>query len=454
MKKCAYFIVLLLVFSMTISYNYIDTVKSDDETTILWLSVDWHMDRNDPSGAVGTPWYGISWTGYYQYGNAHDAVNDTNAMNVDYAWIVGDMISWFDYSNGYPGEPEGWRRFGTAWSNLTVTYAKNFTIGNHDGRFFDEEDTDCVYQEEMGLPRPQGEGGEWYYYDMGNTSGGGVRFICMADEDTADGSQSGNGVISSTQHDWVESKVEDAYDNNLSVFIFMHQKQTSSWFSGSESSSYCTGSPITDIMNYWNGQGKPISLYACGHSHDAITESQDWIESHYGTTCLLICSISCYESDNDIHYPHSRYLYFTEGSTEVTIKSYNHTGNNFIDAVEYTFDLEYPWSPVGEEPPEEPSGNFTFDDICGLENNSDISMYDSVWGNISLPEPRDIPQIDTSEQIVSFEEFNIRVARDGGFTNIIANETHSDIWFNLSTDVSEKGSLYFDYRAKVKVVSN
>jgi len=408
---------------LTVSFFTVDKVVSDDTQTIIWLSADWHMDRNDPSSPVGTPWYDIGWAGYYLFGNAHDAVNDTNDIGVDYAWLVGDCISWYDTAAGYPGVPEAWRRFGTAWSNLTVTYDKNFTIGNHDGRFFDAEDTDTGY--DLGLPRSQGEGGEWYYYDAGNTSGGGIRFICMADENTADGSQDGNGVVSTTQRTFVNNSIADAYDNDMSVFIFMHQKH-SGWFSGSESSSTVTGATLFDVMDYWNGQGKPISLYACGHSHDDALSSNDWIEEHYGTTCMLIGSIAIYNGGATDHYPTSRYLYLTEGDKNVTIRAYNHYTDSFYAANDYTFELLYDWIPDdnGGSNPEEPEDDISIQSINGLSNNSITSNVNRSfnWTKIN-----------------NTSCYNLQISNSSDFSTVFLNL--SDInELNYAAYYTEKGS--------------
>ena len=450
MNRIISIIVAISILLSLFGFHLIEEAESQGVSNIVWISADWHCDIEDKANAKGIHWH-CDW-GDYTNGNTWDAVNDTNDMKVDYAWIVGDCISWFDAAAGYPGVPEAWRRFGIYWSNLTIKYAKNFTIGNHDGRFFDEDDTDTPY--DLGLPRSQGTGGEWYNFTIGNTSSGGVKFICMADEDTADGSQSGNGVVSQVQYDWVNRSIWDAYNNSLNVFIFMHQKH-SGWFSGSESSSIVTGKPINTILNYWNNQRKPVSLYSCGHSHDTALNNNDWIEVNYGTNCMLVGSLAFYSSDGGAHYPQSRYLYFTNESTSVTIKTYNHTGNVFNDAVEYTFDMLYPWNPVYRAVNATPPVYMNLSDFCGFSNGSNISSKYTYWGNFSDPVHQNInvSGIHNNSLILDIERYEIEISSNKAFSVLIANEVMTSKWFNLTTDISNRGNMYVRYRAYVKVRS-
>lgn len=364
--------------------------SADDNQTVLWLSADWHLDITDQSDPRGTAWP-CDW-GDYLYGNARDAVNDTRDMDVDYAWVVGDMLSWHDQGSGYP-DPDGgpfdisWERFGGAWCNLTVNQYKNWTIGNHDGGWWNV----TPYCDEIGIPRDAGSDSQWYYYDIGNINGGGVRIICMADEETkSGGDHTGNGEIGLTQHTWVNDSIASAYASGLSVFIFNHQRVAESWFPLASDTSYngMTGYPIDDIMNYWNTQGTPISFFACGHCHQSNQNdyyTDDLEETHYGTSCCLIGSIAYYSSisvGDKRHWPCSRYLNFTDGSTTVVVKAYNHTSNEFFPTNEFTFELEYAWDPLPEG--EEADGP-VFQSINGQANNTILQENNRtfVWSNIS-----------------------------------------------------------------------
>lgn len=99
------------------------------------------------------------------------------------------------------------------------------------------------------------------------------------------------------------------------------------------------------------------------------------------------------------------------------------------------------------------SENLNFTDICGLGNRSDISVFDSFWANCSVPTANNLDNI-ISSQILEISEYELRVAEDSSFSELITNETSSSNWFNISADLSNKGSMYFDYRVKVKVVTS
>jgi len=394
---------------LTVSFFTVDKVVSDDTQTIIWLTADWHCDI-------------ITGDYSYAFNNAWDAINDTNAMNVDYAFLVGDAMSWYDPGAGYPDPQSGpypisCGRFETLWNNLSVSKYKNWSIGNHDAGWWNY-DSDIIM-----TPRASGSGGQYYYYDLGNTSGGGVRVIMMADEGTVSGGTwSGHGEISLTQYNWVNTTITSAYANNMNVFIFMHQKIPGT-HAGSQSSAYQVTAPIGPLLAYWNGQSKPISLFACGHSHDSCLGSNDWIETYQGTTNVLICSIAKWSSNHD---PCSRYLYFTEGSTSVTIKAYNHYTDSFYAANDYTFELLYDWIPDdnGGSNPEEPEDDISIQSINGLSNNSITSNVNRSfnWTKIN-----------------NTSCYNLQISNSSDFSTVFLNL--SDInELNYAAYYTEKGS--------------
>jgi len=101
----------------------------------------------------------------------------------------------------------------------------------------------------------------------------------------------------------------------------------------------------------------------------------------------------------------------------------------------------------GSSPPEdEEETALAFIDICGLNNSSDVSPYSGVvWGNCTIPD---------NSSILSIDSYQIRVANDSDFTEVFINETGLNSWFNLSSNLAYTGDLYFQYRVRVKVVTD
>jgi hypothetical protein len=207
------------------------------------------------------------------------------------------------------------------------------------------------------------------------------------------------------QHYWVNKSIADAYVRGLSVFIFMHQKMPGT-FSGSEDHATMTGAVISDILSYWNSKGKPVSLYACGHSHDSCLGTNAWHETRYGGTHLLIGTLAYYFAGGQRHDPCSRYLYFTEGSTTVLVRSFNHTGNSFKKSNDFTFNLLYKWDD-GVEP--HPSS----DECAVLESGEEPVGFESIAGSSNL--------VFSWVKVSAASSYGLRIATDNSFSQVKVN---------------------------------
>lgn len=371
-------------------------VKAAAAQTIIWLCGDLHFDLNENKE---DPTYGFPISWFY------DAMNDTNNIDVDYVISTGDILSWRDPLGADTDIEcnENWSEFYSIWNQLNVISA-NFSIGNHDG-FFENYTTvpDVGY----------------YYVDIGNSSGG-IRVVFMCDEWTKqawlydgvdDPDHSGRGEVSGTQTSWVNSRVTEAYDDK-SIFIMMHQRlDASGLYYGSEAGKVeyvWGGTSLESYMSNWQSSGKPYSLYACGHSHQNCVgnTSSDKLSSNYlGGKCLMIGSIAPYSgtAKYNPHPPCSRYLYLTEGSTTVTVKSYNHYTDSFAENYTFTFELLYAWDNGIDEstldPPE-------FVSIDGKTNGSSFtdSTPEFIWNIVD-----------------SATQYQLQIARDSEFVDLAIN---------------------------------
>lgn len=101
------------------------------------------------------------------------------------------------------------------------------------------------------------------------------------------------------------------------------------------------------------------------------------------------------------------------------------------------------------------SEGFSFVDICGQSNNSDLSgIGSSRWGNCTVPTIDNIPDSNVGS-LLEVDYYQVRVANDSGFSDVFINETGLDQWWNMtaSVDYYNDGHFY-DYRCRVKVRSS
>jgi len=99
------------------------------------------------------------------------------------------------------------------------------------------------------------------------------------------------------------------------------------------------------------------------------------------------------------------------------------------------------------------SNTSPFIDICGLTNNSNL-FTGTRWGNITVPTASDIDGIDSDDQILSVEEYYVRIDNSSNFNSPFINESGLNQWFNLTNTVDYYGTHYYNAGFKVKVVSD
>jgi len=100
------------------------------------------------------------------------------------------------------------------------------------------------------------------------------------------------------------------------------------------------------------------------------------------------------------------------------------------------------------------TSGFTFVDICGEQNDTDLSDIDSSrWGNCTAPSISNIDDVNTGS-ILEVDYYQIRVDNNQDFNSPFINETGLDQWWNTTSNVDRYGSHYYDYRCRVKVRSN
>jgi len=99
------------------------------------------------------------------------------------------------------------------------------------------------------------------------------------------------------------------------------------------------------------------------------------------------------------------------------------------------------------------SSAFEFGDINRGGNSSSV-VTSSRYGNCSVPSSDDISGISFDSQILSTVSYQVRVANDSSFSDVFINESGLNQWFNLSSVVNFYGGHYYQFRTRVKVVSN
>lgn len=446
-KKKTVLIISMLLFSSIFLVMYtMHPAQAISAETIIWLCSDLHMDLTvNCTTCDGCSPGDSSWGGTYRT-RFFDAVNDTNDIDVDYAFCTGDMLSWHD-SLGADTDAKceaAWDDFYSIWDTLNVTDSA-VTIGNHDGYFENYS--------RVSLPG-------YSYMDIGDASNGGIRVMLMCDEGTIEawgsGDQTGEGEIYSDQTDYVNSKVTDVYDS-LNIFILNHQRLqynglyygTESWYTKQQS-----GTSIESYMSNWQSAGHPYDLYAYGHVHaSCITNSSsEYLTGQYlggqqllvGGMCVHGTACPGYFTD---HAPCSRYLYLTEGSTTVTVKSYNHISNGFDESKTFTFELEYEW-----------------DD--GVDEGASVGVpeFISINGGVNGTSTTDSTPAIVWELELNVTQYHLQIATDSEFTSLVVNlsdinelnypthysETNNTVVFVLPdvNQLSVHRSYYFRVRAK------
>lgn len=413
---------ILLTGVIISSFLYIgyQPVKADGATSIFWLTSDWHGDAYTMGGGFIT-----------SYSDAYDAVNDTNAMDVDYCIMNGD---WGSYGSTFDLDLQV-RLFGNIWGNLSVSNYKNWTIGNHD------TGADTIENEraDTGAHRSQ----LYYYHDIGSNPGG-IRLICMADEDTCGGGGTpwgGNGIISEAQYNFVSDCITDAYANDSNVFIFCHQKFSAAIYTPDDSGVQ-TPYPITPLLDYWEDQGKPISLFACGHAHQDFASPSGglFIQELYGCTCVVASSIARWGTPT--HYPCSRYIYLENGSTTVSIRSYNHYNNAFYEPNDYEFYLLYAWNDGNDYPEEGEPPQFV--QIDGKTNHSSITNPTPMINWTSVPGAKIYHlEISTTSDFNSLHANITGINRymPGGYCSM--DETHVSFQLPAAYALTGDGTTYY-----------
>ena len=401
-KPASIIITCLLLLSFIVIITYEKPVRAaDGDQTVIWLFADAHMDINRSRQCTNCGGYLSQWGGNY-LSRFWDAVNDTISIGVDYVISAGDDLSWRD-PVGADDEiecQENWTLFNNIMASINGTYL-NTSIGNHDGYF-----------ENFTTINDTG----YFCHDIGNDTGG-IRIIFMCDEWTKQAweyngvdfppDHSGRGETYATQTAWVNSRVTEAYTTK-SIFIIMHQRlEFNGLYYGAEENHVeaLSGTSIESYMSNWNSAGHPYDLYAYGHTHiPCVTnESGDAMTGTYiGGQQLLVGSIAVHTSTAKYsdHPVGSRYIYLTEGSTTVTVKTYNHTGDVWVPSKEFTFELEYPWD-AGQEDEE-----IQFIDINGGTNGTTIFNSTPTFNWTSVG---------------NATAYQLQIATDSDFSSIVVN---------------------------------
>lgn len=348
-KIVSLLVALIVILSCIVIVNN-NTVKAAGEVVVVWLVSDPHIGN----GVMPTSERSLMW----------DAINDTNAMSgddeVDYAWIVGDITS----NAGH------WDEFEAPYAALSPTVYKNITIGNHD---FDWDDD--PYSPWYG--RSQGaEGGLWFSYDLGN-----IRVCVGGDERTVFGNYNGYGecfMYGGAQRNWYNTTIQNASNYSMNTWIIFHQPlnhtvdrsdehtHPTDYFCICETNSSNDQAPLfNQMMKYLETNSMSPAFYISGHTHVSTTENtsdQIQLVEKYGTWHLNTGSITGNGGTPNMHAPCSRYLYLTNGSKTVTIKSYNHTNNSFVASRQYSIEMPH---------------NFILDEV---EGSTDAPEFASING--------------------------------------------------------------------------
>lgn len=347
---------LSLILSLIVIFNS-EIVRAEGETIVIWLVSDPHVGDDGGSSVYKTEFW--------------DAVNDTNAMSgeneVDYAWCCGDMISGDSHA-------ADWADFAEVWADLSVTTYKNVTIGNHDSDW--ESDSNSPF---YGLTQGPDGGGLWSSYDIGN-----IRICIGGDEKAFFDDEQGYGechMYGGAQRNWYNVTLQNASNYSMNTWIIFHQPlndtvdrsdEHPSYFCMTETNNSDDEAPLFNaMMRYLDTNNMEPSLYISGHTHVSCTENasdQLMLVQKYGTYHLNDGSITGGGGTPDEHDPCSRYLYLTNGSKTVTIKSYNHSNDSFVQSKEYTIEMTYNF--VLEEGGGDAPWEFT--SINGQGNNTNL----------------------------------------------------------------------------------
>ncbi len=409
-------------------------VKAEGETVVIWLFGDSHVGNGVMPGG--------------EQAILQDAVDDTNAMSgddeVDYAWCVGDMVS----NAGH------WDEFIIPWNSLDVTTYKNITIGNHDFNWDDDS-----YSPWYGLTQGATDGDLWYSVDIGN-----IRICIGGDERTIFGNYNGHGecfMYGGAQRNWFNTTIQNASNNNMNTWIIFHQPLTDTvdksdehdYFPMTETNSTYDGSPLfVQMLEYLETNTMSPTLQISAHTHVSVTENtstQLQLVEKFGVNHLNIGSLTGNGGTPNMHDPCSRYLYLTDGSTTVTIKSYNHSNNSFVDSREYTIELEHAFD--FDNTSTETSAP-VFQNINNQSNNTVLSDYNRTfnWSVVNDTTYYNLQISNFSNFSNTFLNLNDINLTNYGSTNFTIKGGYVEFILPSQYDIQWNGNHYYRIRAFCK----
>lgn len=338
-------------------------IVSTANATNIWFTSDSHVTIH--------PNWNYTWQRFY------DAVNDTNTMNIDYAFVLGDCVFADGQFSSYA--ESSWNKFLFIFHELNTTY-KNYAIGNHDSYY-------GIYGEYNNL---------YYTYEIGNI------LICVInDESTGWNSGTGGAGFYDDSLNWLNTTVQNNADKN--IFVMSHYPiRCTTYYHPSDTETYIKNDDSYRgfLAFVENDSSCHIDAWIHGHRHYGQNISHgDMIVDKYGLVNFNIGSLATWAGNDEPHPIESTYWLFTEGSSEVIVQAYNHETNNFIgngfNPYPYVFNLTYPfienesyytidlsegWNLIGILY----NASVAKDDIVVCYNGTDYTWQDAVNNSIVL----------------------------------------------------------------------
>jgi hypothetical protein len=190
-------------------------------------------------------------------GNLQKAVQSITKQNVDFSFVMGDLVSSCDGGSSCQGKYDDWKKIMAPL--LSKTYE---VVGNHDRT--GGSAADAMWQKEFNLPTngPAGFGELAYSFDFGNS-----HFVVLDSEKPKE------HAVDSAQRDWLEKDLANNKQKN--IFVFFHEPA----FRMSQDSKDALDANPGERDALWNIlTNYKVTAVFNGHLHMTAGKKQDGIE--------------------------------------------------------------------------------------------------------------------------------------------------------------------------------
>jgi hypothetical protein len=322
------------------------------ETYLMWVCSDMHV-------------VGPGYSAHTSLGQWSDCIGDALGMSIDSAFCNGDWTDWreahgetfadqFGYWWNNSGQTYGWK---DVYDNTDVSFA---VVGNHDGGW---NVTGDLPQDNWDLDTTKVIGNNLYII-IGDEGPGKSSYDCAppATKCDCDDPACRFGWYEDCI-DFVNTSIQNNQDKNLFIVSHFLWRNTTADSDGNYALNNVNMSFFTEMFNWLsnNSFNTPI-VWIGAHNHLNPTELN--CVDKFGIITIADLAIS--QSGKSGQY-HSTFWTFTNGSTEVLVRAYEHASNTWADTsyFPYYFNLTYAYDPF-------PPGYDTFNYVGGYSNANEL----------------------------------------------------------------------------------